>query len=234
MTARDVVRCGFAAQVLAATVLLSPVPGWASDVKVIANPGIKGETISPGELRRVFLLETASLSEGTRVEPVLQKNGPSHEAFLREFLETDNQSLSEYYGTMIFTGKAAMPKEFASEAEVLAYVAKTKGAIGYVSAAADTSGVKVLVVTDSRTIAARTLVRQVQPEYPETLRRLGIGGTVRLRVTISSDGTVKEVELLGGNPVLAESAIAAVKQWVYSPGQTRTTMEVSIPFGDRQ
>jgi len=39
-----------------------------------------------------------------------------------------------------------MPKAFASDAEIVAYVSKTKGAVGYVSSATDTAGVKVLSV----------------------------------------------------------------------------------------
>ena len=44
----------------------------------------------------------------------------------------------------MFTGTAPMPKRFGSDAEVVAYVAKTKGAIGYVGAGAITAGVKTI------------------------------------------------------------------------------------------
>jgi len=38
------------------------------------------------------------------------------------------------------------------------------------------------------------------------------------------------VHLMGGNPILAESAIKAVKQWIYAPSPSRTISEVIIPF----
>jgi hypothetical protein len=38
--------------------------------------------------------------------------------------------------------------------------------------------------------------------------------------------------LLGGNPILGESATAAVKKWIYTAGRSRTVVEVSIPFGN--
>jgi TonB family protein len=113
---------------------------------------------------------------------------------------------------------------------VVAYVARTRGAIGYVSIATSTEGVKTLTLLDSKDNAQRKVIRRVKPEYPETLRRLNIGGTVRLRVTISAKGNVEEVELLGGNPILGEAAIVAVKQWVYTAGHSRELIEVSIPF----
>jgi outer membrane biosynthesis protein TonB len=54
-----------------------------------------------------------------------------------------------------------------------------------------------------------------------------------LEVTISPKGDVENIRLLGGNPILAESAILAVKQWVYSVSRSRTTTEVDIPFDAR-
>jgi TonB family protein len=209
--------------------LASPHAG-ATDVKVIANSSIKTDAISFGEIKRIFLLEANSLDDGTHVEPVLRRSGQPHEVFLREFLGTDDSTLRTYYGTLVFTGKAAMPKELGSDAEIVNYIARTKGAIGYVSNETSTAGVKTLAIVNSGSSAERTLVRQITPSYPETLKRLKIGGTVRLQVTVSANGGVENVKLLGGNPILAESAIAAVKQWVYSSGHSRSTIEVSVPF----
>jgi TonB family protein len=76
----------------------------------------------------------------------------------------------------------------------------------------------------------RKLVTRVEPEYPPVLKMRQIGGTVRLEVTITAKGAVKGASLLGGNPILAESAIAAVKKWVYAPADTATTTEVSLEF----
>jgi hypothetical protein len=61
-----------------------------------------------------------------------------------------------------------MPKELNSDPEVVAYLARTRGATGYVSGDASTEGVKVLVVSDGRS-AERRLLTRVEPEYPETL-----------------------------------------------------------------
>jgi TonB family protein len=57
---------------------------------------------------------------------------------------------------------------------------------------------------------------------------------VRLQVTISAKGNVEKVELLGGNPILGEAAIVAVKQWVYETAPARSVAEVSIPFDSRR
>jgi TonB family protein len=76
----------------------------------------------------------------------------------------------------------------------------------------------------------RKLLTRVEPDYPPVLRMRQIGGTVRLEVTITAKGTVEDAKVLGGNPVLAESAVAAVKKWKYVPSETATTATVALEF----
>ncbi len=118
---------------------------WAGDVKVVANPSVSSSAVSADELKDVYLENSDSLG-GSHVQPVLQKGGTAHEAFLKDYLGKSDSVLQTYYRSLVFTGKGEMPKAFASDAEIVAYVAKTKGAIGYVSSGTDTAGVKVLSV----------------------------------------------------------------------------------------
>jgi TonB family protein len=76
----------------------------------------------------------------------------------------------------------------------------------------------------------RKLVTRVEPEYPAILRVRQIGGTVRLEVTITAKGTVKSVALIGGNPILAEAAISAVKRWIYAPGDAVSSAQIAVEF----
>ena len=122
------------------------VTASAADIKVIANPSVGASSVSTDELKSVFLATKTSLSYGSHVEPVLEKDGPAHETFLKEFIGKTDSAFETYYRSLVFTGKASMPKTTASDADMVAYVAKTKGAIGYVSAGASTAGVKTLEV----------------------------------------------------------------------------------------
>jgi TonB family protein len=213
---------------------VSPHVFAAVDVKVIANSSVKADTISADEIKRVFLEERRSLDDGTHVAPVLEKDGPVHQAFLRAYLGRTDDDLLMYYRALVFAGRGSMPKELDSDAEVVAYVTKTKGAIGYVSAETSTEGVKTLAIARAGNSDQRRLLVRVEPEYPETLKKLNIGGVVRLRLTISARGNVENVELLGGNPILGEAATLAVKQWVYATSHSRTIAEVSISFDSQR
>ena len=61
------------------------------------------------------------------------------------------------------------------------------------------------------------LIRRVQPSYPPLARSARIQGTVVLQAIISKDGSIENLRLLSGHPMLAPAAIEAVKQWRYRP-----------------
>ncbi|MGO9087554.1 MAG: energy transducer TonB [Candidatus Sulfotelmatobacter sp.] len=76
----------------------------------------------------------------------------------------------------------------------------------------------------------RKLIVTSKPEYPELLRRAQVGGLVRLKATVLPNGAVTNIELLGGNPILAERAVTAVKKWKYAPGPAQTIEDVTVSF----
>jgi TonB family protein len=69
--------------------------------------------------------------------------------------------------------------------------------------------------------ASQSLVHRVEPEYPQEALEQQIQGPVALDVRIGRDGTVQAVKLVSGQPLLAEAAMAAVKQWQFKPHLTK-------------
>jgi len=61
------------------------------------------------------------------------------------------------------------------------------------------------------------IVKKIMPVYPPLAKQARIQGTVRLNAIISRDGTIQNLQLVSGHPLLAPAALAAVKQWVYEP-----------------
>ena len=68
----------------------------------------------------------------------------------------------------------------------------------------------------SRVVEAN-LIHDVAPQYPSEAGRARIEGTVVLMAVIGADGSVKDVRIESGLPILAQAAIDAVKQWRYKP-----------------
>src|SRR5271167_3650893 len=69
----------------------------------------------------------------------------------------------------------------------------------------------------SQGVSQGLLIRQVKPTYPPLARQARIQGTVVLQALISKDGSITSLTLVSGHPMLAPSAIDAVKQWKYKP-----------------
>ena len=61
------------------------------------------------------------------------------------------------------------------------------------------------------------LIRRVKPVYPILAQRIHLSGTVELRAIISKDGSVIDLEVMTGHPMLAQAAVEAVRQWRYRP-----------------
>jgi TonB family protein len=78
--------------------------------------------------------------------------------------------------------------------------------------------------------SGRKVLKAVAAQYPSVLKRRGIGGTVKLRVLVNPNGAVKDVQVLGGNPILSDCAVKAVKQWVFVASEKEESIEISVGF----
>ena len=61
------------------------------------------------------------------------------------------------------------------------------------------------------------LLHQTPPVYPTEARMMHLQGSVKLQLTIGTDGRVSSAKALEGHPMLANAAIAAVRNWTYRP-----------------
>jgi protein TonB len=61
------------------------------------------------------------------------------------------------------------------------------------------------------------VIHRVEPTYPPVARMAHVSGTVELTGVIGTDGRIRELKALSGNPLLVRAAIDAVSQWIYAP-----------------
>jgi TonB family protein len=80
----------------------------------------------------------------------------------------------------------------------------------------------------------RKIKSRVAPVYPELARRMSIPGVVRIQVTVTAKGDVKNTKLVGGHPVLASAALDAVKKWRFEAGPDESTGIVEFRFDPAQ
>jgi protein TonB len=92
------------------------------------------------------------------------------------------------------------------------------------------SALPMAAQSSDQTPSDRKVISRVEPEYPDALKRLYIGGIVRVEVQVAPNGTVKSTKLLGGSPILGQSTMKAVKQWKYAPAAAEETLTVKLEF----
>jgi TonB family protein len=77
---------------------------------------------------------------------------------------------------------------------------------------------------------ARKPVVNPAPEYPELAKKMNMTGVVKALVTVAADGGVKDVQIQGGNPVLADSVEKTLRKWKYAPASAESKLQMEFKF----
>ncbi len=121
----------------------------AGAYRVIVNPANPTTQLTRLKIGEMFLKKAPRWPDGHPVMPVeASTRTATRQRFTQEIFGKSTVAVSAYWQQMIFSGKGIPPPEKANDAEILAFVRDTPGAIGYVGSGADLSGVKIVTVVD--------------------------------------------------------------------------------------
>ena len=110
-----------------------------ADVVVVVHPGAPEASMSREEVAQYFLGKSGALA------PIDQpENAPNRAEFYRKVADKDLSQMKALWSKLIFTGRATMPREAASSADVKKAVAANPRAIGYIDRSAVDATVKVV------------------------------------------------------------------------------------------
>ncbi|HEV7990240.1 MAG TPA: hypothetical protein VGP25_00350 [Gemmatimonadaceae bacterium] len=145
---RTLSRTVLAAAVVAAGLSVAPSLARAQGYKVIVNASVSDRAISRSKLSRIFLKQDANFPAGQPAAPVdLVASSPVREAFSKAVLGRGAGPVKTFWQQQVFAGRSSPPPQKPTDAEVVAFVSSTPGAVGYVAAdAALSGGVKQLQV----------------------------------------------------------------------------------------
>jgi len=76
----------------------------------------------------------------------------------------------------------------------------------------------------------RKVKSRVNPTYPDLARHMNLRGTVKVLVVVSPEGTLKNTKVVGGNPILVNAALDALKKWKFEPSTEESTGTVEFQF----
>ena len=140
--------------VVSALVLSLALPALAAaadDFVVIVHPSVTGASIRRPDLAAVFLKKAARWGSGGSAIPVDQSGtSPVRKSFSEAVLGMPVAAAVQYWQKQMFETRPLRPPAVrGSDAEVIAFVAKTEGAVGYVSKTATLPpGVRTIAVID--------------------------------------------------------------------------------------
>jgi len=118
------------------------------DLYFICNKTVKTTELSQFEIKNIFLGKKTIWKDGNKITIVILKKKKPFQKFLKTIVMKNPIQFQLYWRNMVFTGKGIIPEAFRDEDKVVAYVAKTDGAIGFVSSGIDTGKVKSIHIAD--------------------------------------------------------------------------------------
>ena len=199
--------------------------------KVIVNPSNPVASASKAQVAK-FFLEKGTWDDGQPASAVdLPSASPTRELFSREVLGMPIPAVLSRWREASGSGRGDAPPSMATDREVLAFVRLKPGGIGYVSAATETPGVKVISLDKADTTARSReplevggaipmpeRIEGVRPAYPTVARAARLEGQVDIEVVIGISGNVEKARVvMRSAPSLDDAAITAVRQWKYRP-----------------
>ncbi len=81
---------------------------------------------------------------------------------------------------------------------------------------------------------SRRVKTKIAPVYPDLARRLNVTGTVKVLVVVAPNGSIKQSKVVGGNPVLVNAAMDALKKWKFETADEDSTGTVEFKFQPQQ
>jgi ABC-type phosphate transport system substrate-binding protein len=132
--------------IIFALLLALVVSARAADEVFIVNPQGADAELSVDNLKAVLLGTKTKWDGGGLIKLAVLTAGPVHDKVIQDHTQRSADQFDKYWKKLVFTGKGFMPMQAADEAALIDYVAKTPGALGYVSAASVTDRVKVIPV----------------------------------------------------------------------------------------
>lgn len=137
-TIRNIILAGLA---LAAAGMAS-----AADCAFIAHPDCPVATLSKDEVKNILLGAKTKWDSAGAIRLVLPADGAVHASVAQEYTARTADQFDKFWKKQVFTGKGVLPDSFKTDAEVIAFIAKTPGAFGYVAQGAAATGVKRIKV----------------------------------------------------------------------------------------
>ncbi len=241
---------------VAVATLLGSAPLRAQEqaFRVIVHADNPITTMSGAAVSQLFLKASTEWDDGRRVSPVDQsQETPVRQAFSERIHGRSATAIGAYWRRQVFSGGNIPPVERASDRDVIAFVAATPGAIGYVNASTSIqAGVHELRLgaasasAPTEDVVYTGVTADVQPQpltaprirYPVQLRRRGIEGEVVVEFIVGLNGRPERASITivsTSHEAFSNAAKELIFLSTFEPGQkkgrdVRVRVQQSVGF----
>jgi len=113
---------------------------------LIANNSVAETELSAGDVQKIFLGKTANWGDGSRVVLTMLKGGDVSAEFLKKRVKKSQKQFGTFWKKAVFSGTGEMPAAFDTEADLVMFISRTPGAVGYVDESTAHDEVKVISI----------------------------------------------------------------------------------------
>ncbi len=118
-------------------------------ILIVTNPGTDISSLKTKDVKDIFTGKRTRWNGSGKIILATLKDPGVHREFLRRFVKKTPSQFRNFWRRKVFTGEGKNPKAFDSEAALIAFVSKTKGAVGYISSP-KRKGVKIVTILDNK------------------------------------------------------------------------------------
>ena len=118
----------------------------SQEIYIICHKDVPVDTLNKSDIKNIFLGKKTSWDNQKKITIVLLKTDDVYKEFLKVYIKRSAQQYRLYWRNMVFTGEGFIPKSFKSEENIIQFVSKTDGAIGFLPFKTDNSEIKYISV----------------------------------------------------------------------------------------
>ena len=118
----------------------------ADDIAFIVNKDTRISSLTAEDIKNILLGNKLKFDDGSNIKLAILAEGSVHEKTIHDYTQRSTDQFDKYWKKLVFSGKGIMPPQFKDDAELIDYVSKTPGGIGYVAKASATAAVSIIEI----------------------------------------------------------------------------------------
>lgn len=125
---------------------VNSVSAQSGTIYVIANMNVPDNALTRNDIQDIYLGKKDKWSDSQKINVTDLNSEQCHKEFVQHYVKKTDIQFQNYWKRQIFIGQGQPPRGFSSDADLIDFVSRTSGAIGYSCTKPDAGKVKILTI----------------------------------------------------------------------------------------